>query len=141
MSEKLPWWFCMRGPSKFTPPKTNDAAVTIKKIVFASSMAIEALQSYVDEVLEAISDATGEKGIKHAFVSDRSMVSDFLPGDPTGEERQEINPFSGKPMRVVVVERDTPKNRLILAAISDTLGVMVEMDDYIYEIAKRVRDK
>jgi len=68
------------------------------------------LQPYVDRILEAL-------GHPEAFVTDESIVGDF------------INVFSSKEERYVVV-----------AQLSSKLGLVIETKDYIYKIAERLRD-
>ena len=71
---------------------------------------IDKLQPYVDRILEAL-------GHPEAFVTDESIVGDF------------INVFSTKEERYVVA-----------AQLSSKLGLVIETKDYIYKIAERLRD-
>ena len=71
---------------------------------------VDKLQPYVDRILEAL-------GHPEAFVTDESIVGDF------------INVFSSKEERYVVA-----------AQLSSKLGLVIETKDYIYKIAERLRD-
>lgn len=80
------------------------------KIESAPKYKIEELQPYVDRVLEAL-------GHPEAFVTDESIIGDF------------INVFSSKEERYILASQ-----------LSAKLGLVIETKDYIYKIAERLRD-
>lgn len=74
------------------------------RIELASTVLVDALESYVEQVLNAL----GHPG---ALVTDLSTVGDFALD---AEER---------------------------SAATDRLGIALSNDDYVYEIARRLREK
>lgn len=107
------------------------------KIVFASSVAVDALQPFVDEILDAIAELHGRDKIE-AFVSDLSTIDLFFESVPTG--RTSPHPFD-KSKRCEVHTRNTPDNRRLVRHLSKVLGVPVKLRDYVYDVAIRLRDK
>lgn len=108
------------------------------KIVWASAVAVDALQPFVDEVLSSIAEHTGQPGVKSAFISDESAVYDFLAREDTG--RTEPHPFD-KARTVKIVTTDIPANHEIVDKIAAELEVSVGLYDHIYEVAIRLRDR
>lgn len=108
-----------------------------KKIVWASDVAVDGLQPFTQEVLDAIAEHTGQPGVARAMISDMSCISDMLDSEPTGETKP--HPFDDQ-KTVICVTADTGKNREIVQKISEDLGVPVEIYDLIYEVAIRLRD-
>ena len=125
-----------------------------KKIVWASAVAVDALDPYVRELLEHIAEITEQPGVAGAMVSDESWISDFMPSyfdeerkqayrervaaqtDPARKERGErMLAFMEKPRpgRGVVEER--------LKALGVKLGIEIAPGDCVYEVAIRLRDK
>ncbi len=104
---------------------------------FADRTVVEALEPYVDEILEITAELTCQPGIRSALVSDKSMINDFLEFELTGEKK-----FNKKLKKIVeTLTHNTRKNREIIAELNNRLGVPVELHDYIYEIALRLRDR
>lgn len=108
------------------------------KIIFGDQTVTEALAPHVDEVLQCLAEILDCPGIAAAFVSDESALSDFLPGAPTGETVPD--PF-GKGRQVPVVTHRTAENERSLAELSRRLGISVGLDDFVYELAIRIRDR
>lgn len=96
------------------------------KITFANDTVVAALGPYVDTLLDKLADATGHSGIRCAFVSDRNRVGDFLDIFEDGEGKATF---------------DSPENEKIIAKIMSELGVVVNYDDYVYDIALRLKKK
>jgi hypothetical protein len=116
------------------------------KIVFADATAIQALEPYVDELLECLGEAMNHPDLKCSLVSDESCMCDFLESVETGEQRPYRYPkwhkkYPGQEAMIDVVTTDTPENRKLVAQVSTKLGVPIELYDYVYEVAIRLRDK
>lgn len=96
----------------------------IKRIEFASQDKINELCPYVQRVLEAL-------GHPEAWVSDESTVGDFLEWERTGEFDEDG------------IELTKPANEEeVLAKLRARLGLDdLEADDYIWEIARRLKEK
>jgi len=109
-----------------------------KKIVFASAVAVEGLQPYVEELLECLSRHFNQPGIAHALVSDESIVSDFLIMTMTGKSRPHPLDASKK---IQCGTPDTPENREMVQKVATDLGINLGIRDYIYEAAIKLRDK
>lgn len=128
------------------------------KIKFADNTAIDALGPFVQEVLECIAKHFDCPGIAHAFVSDESKVWDFMPESYFNEDRKtdlvtelelrleqaktekEIKILNYRLKRVrKIPDRATALS--LLASVSSELGLDVAVDDHIYEVAIRLRDK
>jgi hypothetical protein len=60
-----------------------------KKIIPASQDNIDALKPQIQQVLRAIADVTGNENIMGAWISDPSMVGDFMPFNHDDESRKE----------------------------------------------------
>ena len=112
----------------------------LPEIKIASQVAIEALEPYVDQVLEAISLASGFEGAKHALVTDESWVSDFYPypGVPTGKTRP--HPFWPDKL-IHTYNYDTEENRAYLKKLSELLNLPVDRQTAIYELAIGLRKR
>ena len=125
-----------------------------KKFEWASSVAVDALQPHVRELLERIAEITEQPGVAHAMVSDESWVGDFMPSyfsedrildyrkrvaaqtDPEQRKRgQTMLDFMQKPRPA----REVVEGRLTQLAAE--MGVAISLDDNIYEVAIRLRDK
>lgn len=89
----------------------------VKKIEFAESVVVDSLEEYVNEVLLHFSEVMKVSGIKNSFVSDKSIVWDFIG-----------------------IHEDS-NNEEDLKKISDRLGFKVSEKDYIYEIALKLKNK
>lgn len=133
--------------------KSDFSKVEIK---FADHTVIDALDDYVQEVLEALALHLGQPGIARAFVSDESCVSDFLPCGFDGED-------DSRRLRMLkrVEEEDDPDRRMrrqklfdrldrsktrsegveLLSRVARDLEIHVAPTDYIYELAIKLRDK
>jgi len=84
------------------------------RIEWASDVIVEVLELYVDQIRKAIDEVCESEEIgmaETAWISDESRICDF------------------------------PLEKPELAKLREVLGVPVEENDYIYEIAKRLRDK
>ena len=110
----------------------------IGKIVFASAVAVEGLQPYVEELLECLSRHLNQPGIAHALVSDESKVSDFLIMTLTKESRPHPLDASKK---IQCGTPDTSENREMVEKAAIDLGINLGIRDYIYEAAIKLRDK
>ena len=86
------------------------------KVIFAETVVTEALEPYMQEVLDCIAKH-GCPGAKDAFVSDQSMFGDFDS------------------------KFDDPEATLDYDAISAELGVDVESRDYIVSVATKLSKK
>lgn len=113
------------------------------KIKWADSTVLDALTPYVDEILECLAEALDMPGgLKNSFISDMSTISNFLDSVPTGKQvphpldRREPNP-----RMIDCVTVDTPENQALMKEISKKLGVSVDVHDYLYDVALRLRDK
>lgn len=107
------------------------------EIKFAESTVVDALEQYVDVLLDALATVTEQPGIRCAFVSDMSSVSNFLDSEPTGE-------YSYSKLHDAEVESytaDTEANRKLVAEVAKRIGVPVEVYDYIYDVALRLKKK
>jgi len=109
----------------------------LPKIVAADATAIDALEVHVNEFLKCLGELLGQPGIESAWVSDESLVSDFLETKKTGKKSP--HPFDTT-KTIDVVTSKTPKNKKILAQLSEKLGVEVKAHDFVYEVAIRLRD-
>jgi hypothetical protein len=82
------------------------------KIEFADQTIIHALEPYVQEVLDAVAVVTETPDITDAWVSDESMLSDFLCVFDNKEERarqvEELARLLGQPLpsdgRILIYE-------------------------------------
>jgi hypothetical protein len=108
------------------------------EITWAESIVIEALEPYVDEILKCLAKLANQPGIAGAWVSDRSALSDFLESKPTGKKYP--HPLD-KRKKIMGVTCDTPENRELIQKLSQELGISIDLHDYLYEIAIRLRDK
>ena len=84
------------------------------RIEWASDVIVEFLEPYVDQIRKAIDEVCESEGMgmaETAWISDKSCICDF------------------------------PIEKPELAKLRELLGVPVECHDYIYEIARRLRDK
>ena len=88
-----------------------------KKIQLAPDDKAQYLETYVDQVLDAVGEALDDDGMKSAWISDESTIWDF-----------------------VMYDDDKAEEERILAKISEILGVKVELTDYIVDIAKRLTE-
>jgi hypothetical protein len=89
-------------------------AVQGGRIERASDVIVEVLEPYVDQIRKAIDQVCESEEIgmaETAWISDESCICDF------------------------------PIEKQELVKLRELLGVPVEESDYIYEIAKRLRDK
>lgn len=128
------------------------------RIKFADTTAIDALEPYIQDVLAVIAFHFEEAGIAGAFVSDESKVWDFMPESYFNEDRktdlltdlelrlaQETNEKKIKILNYRIGRvRKVPDRAAALtrlASVSAELGVDVAVDDHIYEVAIRLRDK
>ena len=112
------------------------------RIEFADQTVVKALQPFVDRILSVIGEELHLEYIHEAFVTDESCVWCFFPSKETGEVSSEPDIFHpGKMRKIIQVTHDTPENAASLARIQDSLGISVDMDDCIYEVALRLRDK
>lgn len=108
------------------------------QIEWADQTVVGALEPFVQEILSVLADLLRQPGIRAAGVSDLTAVGDFLPALPTGQttcipDMPEVT--------VLVTTRDTPANAAVLAEAAQRLGVSVGPDDYLYEVAIRLRDR
>jgi hypothetical protein len=129
-----------------------------KKIKFADATAIDALEPYVHEVLDALARNFECPGMARAFVSDESKVWDFMPESYFNEDRK-VDLLTDLELRLEQTV-DEKKLRILnyrisrvrkipdrfaalrrLASVSAQLGIDVAVDDHIYEAAIRLRDK
>lgn len=126
------------------------------EIKFADHTVIDALDDYVQEVLESLAVHLGQPGIARAFVSDESCVSDFLPCGFDGEDdsrrlrmlktlESEEDPEKRKRRQKIFDRLDQCKTRAegveLLKRVAGDLEIHVHPTDYIYEVAIRLRDK
>ena len=82
-----------------------------KKFILASQINVKRLQPYIDRILELL-------GFSDALVTDKTYVTDFLFWkDPKEIKEQQLQ------------------------ALAEQLGVAVGWDDYLYEVADRLRVK
>lgn len=106
------------------------------KVKFVESTVVDALDIYVEKIQEHLADITGQRGILGAFISDRSCIADFLESTPTGETaKHPLDPS----VDIDVVTSDTPENQKIVAELAKRLGVGVEIYDYVYDVALRLK--
>lgn len=127
-------------------------------IKFADGTAIDALEPYVQDVLAALACHFECPGMARAFVSDESKVWDFMPESYFNEDRKvdlltdlELRLAQEKSeKRIKILNYRLGRVRKIpdrtaaltrLASVSAELGVDVDVDDHIYEVAIRLRDK
>ena len=109
-----------------------------KKIIWASDIAVDALEPFVKEVLESVARITEQPGIASAWVSDESSIYDFMRTEKTG--RQSKHPFHDDVM-IDNVSADIPANHDLVRKIAEDLDVAVSMVDRVYEVAIRLRDR
>ena len=87
------------------------------------------MELYVNEFLKCLAELSGQPGIESAWVSDESLVSDFLETEKTGKKRP--HPLD-KTKTIDIVTSKTPKNKKILAQLSEKLGIEVRAHDLPY---------
>lgn len=92
------------------PDYESPLVIAGKRIEHAERDKVEDLDKYVQKVLEAI-------GHPEAFVTDESMIWDFVPHLRPSSEMQAF-----------------------LDELSDKLGFEVKHQDYIWDLAKRMMD-
>lgn len=128
------------------------------KIEIATTIAVDALRPFVKEVLNSLAHHFESPGIARAFVSDESKVWDFMPEGYFSEDRK-VDIVTDLELRLAA-ESDEKRAKILsyrldrvrkfpdrvaalsrLASAASGLGVDVSVDDYIYEIAVRLRDK
>jgi len=109
------------------------------KIKWCESTVIDALQPYTHEIMECIARIAEQPGVLDSFVSDRTSIGDFLLDyELTGETRPDPR---DKTKDLEVITHDTAANREIARRVSEELGVPVDVNDRLYEVAIRLRDR
>jgi len=101
-----------------------------RKIKFAASMIVKALEPYVEEILEVISHHV-EKEIKTVFISDESQIAFCLINLFESEEDNAGN-------KTLVT---TQKSDQALRNIGKDLGFKIDYGDYIAEIAIKLKKR
>jgi len=108
------------------------------EVKFAESTVVDALEPYIHQVQETLAEITGQDGILSAFVSDKSMIVDFLTASEDTGKTSQHPMYKDKPIKVV--SYDIPENREIIKKLANKLDVSVEIHDYLYDVALRLRD-
>lgn len=127
------------------------------KITWASSVAVDALEPYVREILQVMADVTEQPGVAGAAISDESWLSDFLPLSACGDHRDERKAkFQAKVDQETDPERKAAYERLVrqvengpsleeveakVRAAFSELGIEVDsLGVPVYEVAIKLRD-
>ena len=125
-----------------------------KKIVWASAVAVDALEPYVRELLGRIAEITEQPGVAGAMVSDESWISDFMPSYFSAKQKEAYRAKLAEqtdPDRIkrgqkmlAYMERPRPSRDVVetrLAALAVEMGIEINLRDCIYEVAVRLRGK
>ena len=125
-----------------------------KKIVWASAVAVDALEPYVRELLGRIAEITEQPGVAGAMVSDESWISDFMPSYFSAKQKEAYRAKLAEqtdPDRIkrgqkmlAYMERPRPSRDVVetrLAALAVEMGIEINLRDCVYEVAVRLRDK
>ena len=92
------------------------------EISFADSTAVDALEEHVNELLRVLARHLDRSGVANAWVSDESTINDFLTYPWTGSAPQEQIELRA------------------LEAAGEDLGIDIKPNDYVYELAIKMRD-
>jgi len=125
-----------------------------KKIVWASAVAVDALEPYVRELLGRIAEITEQPGVAGAMVSDESWISDFMPSYFSAKQKEAYRAKLAEqtdPDRIkrgqkmlAYMERPRPSRDVVetrLAALAVEMGIEINLRDCVYEVAVRLRGK
>lgn len=128
------------------------------RIFWADSIAIDALEPHVQDILAAMAEFFEMPGIENSFVSDESKIWDFMPVGYFNEDRKNLL-LTDLEIQLLMAEDIQRKRTLVrrirkirkipgkqaainqLAQVSAALGIDIGVDDHLYEAAVRLRDK
>lgn len=142
--------------NKATTMQDDTPDLSNYNIQFADQTVVSALDDYVQEILDKLADCFNQPGIAQAWVSDESMVCDFLPSgfeSPDDSRRLRIvkrieheqDPEKAERLRRYLASEDLEPSRAqakqMLIGIGKDLGISIRSGDYIYELAVKLRDK
>lgn len=104
------------------------------KILPSSQVATKDLEKHIDTVLEAL----GHPG---AFVSDKSLVKDFLSSGGSAHQVKRGGLFSKEPWEDRLGDPSIAKeNAELLRSVSEKLGLLVEPSDLIITVAHKLKN-
>ena len=87
-----------------------------REIEFATTDKAEYLEYYVEQVVNAINEVRKRK-IKRFWISDEAIIDGMFPDQNTEEQKQKL-----------------------VDKVSEILGIEVELDDYIVDVATRLTE-
>lgn len=105
------------------------------KITLAPSIAIDALDPYVEEIEKAVNKV---RKVRHRRIltTDESVMAFYFTPEPTGTKFDER-----LQKEIQTATYNTDQNQKLIKEVEEILGVSIDLYDRVYEVAIRLRDK